>query len=170
MRLPYDHQVEILLCNSRRGYPKTDPIIGLLITVAILGIVWQSVKAVFTRMLDGVEPEVSDEVRHSAKHVAGVLGVSDVRARWVGHRLRAEVNITVAPDLSVGDSHDLAKRVELEMRRHLKFLSGVIVHVDPEAEAGEQFHTRDSGEAAHAQSAPGHEHAHGTLEQSPMIA
>jgi cation diffusion facilitator family transporter len=37
------------------GYPKADPIIGLVITVAILGIVWQSVKAVFSRMLDGVE-------------------------------------------------------------------------------------------------------------------
>ncbi len=142
------------------GYPKADPIIGLLITVAILGIVWQSVKAVFTRMLDGVDPEVSDEVRHSASHVAGVLGVSDVRARWVGHRLRAEVNITVAPTLSVGSGHDLAKRVEAEMRRHLKFLSGVIVHVDPESEAGEHFHATDSGESESAHATSEHKHAH----------
>ena len=33
------------------GYPLADPIIGLLITIAIFGIVWQSSKAVFTRML-----------------------------------------------------------------------------------------------------------------------
>ena len=38
------------------GYPLADPIIGLLITVAIFGIVWQSARAVFTRLLDGVEP------------------------------------------------------------------------------------------------------------------
>ena len=38
------------------GYPLADPIIGLLITVAIFGIVWQSSRAVITRMLDGVEP------------------------------------------------------------------------------------------------------------------
>ena len=38
------------------GFPLADPIVGLLITLAILGIVWQSAKAVFTRMLDGVEP------------------------------------------------------------------------------------------------------------------
>ncbi|MEO8910161.1 MAG: cation diffusion facilitator family transporter [Gemmatimonadaceae bacterium] len=140
------------------GYPKADPIIGLLITVAILGIVWQSVKTVFTRILDGVEPEVSEEVRHSASHVPGVLGVSDVRARWVGHRLRAEVNITVAPDLSVAAGHDLAKQVELEMRQHLKFLSGVIVHVDPETEAGEQFHSPDGGESVSTHSASLHQH------------
>jgi divalent metal cation (Fe/Co/Zn/Cd) transporter len=45
------------------GYPLADPIIGLLITTAILVIVWQSGKAVFTRLLDGVDPEVVDEIR-----------------------------------------------------------------------------------------------------------
>lgn len=38
------------------GYPLADPIIGLLITAAILGIVWQSGKTVFARLLDGVDP------------------------------------------------------------------------------------------------------------------
>lgn len=48
------------------GYPLADPIIGLLITVAILQIVWQSSKVIFTRLLDGVEPEVVDEIGHAA--------------------------------------------------------------------------------------------------------
>src|SRR5215203_5161665 len=43
------------------GYPLADPIVGLLITAAILGIVWQSGKAIFTRLLDGVEPEIVEE-------------------------------------------------------------------------------------------------------------
>jgi cation diffusion facilitator family transporter len=38
------------------GFPLADPIIGLLITIAIFGIVWQSARAVLTRMLDGVDP------------------------------------------------------------------------------------------------------------------
>ena len=122
------------------GYPMADPIIGLLITVAILGIVWQSVKLVFARMLDGVEPSVLDEVGHSAAHVPGVDGVSDVRARWIGHSLRAEVSITVDPHITVQEGHDLAKRVEREMSDHLKFLSGVTIHVDPSTEAGEKHH------------------------------
>jgi len=122
------------------GYPKADPIVGLLITVAILGIVWQSVKLVFTRMLDGVEPETSDEVRHAANHVDGVLGVSDIRTRWIGHRLHTEVNITVDPALSVAQGHAIAKKVEGKLREHLQFLSGVMVHVDPADEEGEQFH------------------------------
>lgn len=54
------------------GYPIVDLLVGLGITIAILWIVWQSGKAVFTRMLDGVDPEQMDEIRHAAGHVEGV--------------------------------------------------------------------------------------------------
>ncbi|TIV73834.1 MAG: cation transporter, partial [Mesorhizobium sp.] len=54
------------------GYPLADPIIGLLITIAIFGIVWQSARSVLTRMLDGVGPGLVDEVHHAADHVAGI--------------------------------------------------------------------------------------------------
>src|SRR5215208_4295968 len=40
------------------GYPLADPIVGLLIAAAILVIVWQSGKTVFTRLLEGVDPQV----------------------------------------------------------------------------------------------------------------
>src|SRR6185295_6793891 len=61
------------------GFPLADPIIGLLITLAILGIVWQSARAVFTRMLDGVEPRVIYEIRHAAEHVAEIKQVVEVK-------------------------------------------------------------------------------------------
>src|SRR5215213_2176826 len=51
------------------GYPLADPIVGLLIAAAILVIVWQSGKAIFTRLLDGVEPEAIEEIRHAAGEV-----------------------------------------------------------------------------------------------------
>jgi cation diffusion facilitator family transporter len=122
------------------GYPMADPIIGLVITAAILGVVWQSVKAVFSRMLDGVEPAVIDEVRATSAGVAGVVAVTDVRARWIGHRLRAEVNVSVAPDMTVAVSHAIAKDVEHRLLHHLKFLSGAIIHMDPSTESGEARH------------------------------
>ena len=49
------------------GFPLADPVVGLLITIAIFGIVWQSARAVFTRMLDGVEPGSSSEIHHAAE-------------------------------------------------------------------------------------------------------
>src|SRR5215216_6381469 len=122
------------------GYPLADPIVGLLIAVAILVIVWQSGKAVFTRLLDGVEPETVEEIRHAACEVDGVEDVSEVRARWLGHRLHAEVNVAVDPELSVGEGHTIAREVHHRLVHHLSYLSGTVVHVDPTQGAGEKHH------------------------------
>jgi len=122
------------------GYPLADPLVGLGITLAILRIVWQSARAVFTRMLDGVEPEVIDEIHHAATHVAGVREVAEVRARWIGHRLHAEVNIAVDPRLSVAEGHAIAKEVHHQLLHHLNYLAGATIHVDPVGEAGERHH------------------------------
>jgi cation diffusion facilitator family transporter len=122
------------------GYPLADPIVGLLIAAAILVIVWQSGKAVFTRLLDGVETEAIEEIRHAACHVPGVEEVSEVRARWVGHRLHAEVNVAVDPDLSVADGHAIAREVNHQLLHHLSYLSGAVIHVDPVQETGEEHH------------------------------
>lgn len=136
------------------GYPWADPLIGLVITVAILGIVWQSSKAVFTRMLDGVEPEITTEIRHAAEHIPGIRQVLDVRARWFGHRLLSEVDIAVDPALSVLDAKAVAAGYEHELFEHMPALSEARVRVlpfDPDA----KLHTSAQAEA-HA-----HGHAHG---------
>ena len=122
------------------GYPLADPIVGLLIAAAILVIVWQSGKAVFTRLLDGVEPGAIEEIRHAASHVPGVEEVSEVRARWLGHRLHAEVNVAVAPELSVAEGHAIAREVNHRLLHHLSYLDGAVIHVDPVQEAGEEHH------------------------------
>jgi len=122
------------------GYPLADPIVGGLITVAIFGIVIQSVKAVFLRLLDGVEPKYVDEIRHAARHVGDVRDVTDVRARWLGHRLHAEVNIAVPGDLSISEAHRVAAEVRHQLLHRLKYLSLVVIHVDPADQAGERFH------------------------------
>ena len=122
------------------GYPLADPIVGLLIAAAILVIVWQSGKAVFTRLLDGVEPEAIEEIWHTASRVPGVEDVSEVRARWLGHRLHAEVNIAVDPVLSVVEGHAIAREVNHRLLHHLSYLSGAVIHVDPLQQAGEEYH------------------------------
>ena len=111
------------------GFPLADPIIGLLITLAIFGIVWQSSKAVFTRMLDGVEPHVIDEIKHAADHVPGVSSVLDVRARWVGHRLVAELDIGVAGATTVAQADGVAAALEHELLDHLPALKSARIRV-----------------------------------------
>src|SRR5215471_9092737 len=122
------------------GYPLADPVIGLTITVAIFGIVVQSGKQIFSRMLDGVDPHVVDEIRHAAAHVSQVKEVTDVRARWLGHRLHAEVNVTLPSQITLAAAHAIAEEVRHQLLHHLKYLSLVVIHVDPEEKSGERYH------------------------------
>lgn len=124
----------------RLGYPLADPIVGLLITLLLVRIVWQSSKAVFTRMLDGVDPHIVDEIREGASHTPGVVKVTEVRTRWLGHRLHAELNVAVGSHLSVVEGHAIAREVRHQLMHRLHYLSSVIAHVDPSEEAGEEFH------------------------------
>ena len=118
------------------GFPLADPIIGLLISAVIMKIVWRSGKDIFTRLLDGVDPAVVDAVRASALRVPGVLGVNNVRLRWLGHKLNAEVDVSVADTMNVGQAHDLGTRVETQLRQDVQYLNTALVHTDPASAAG----------------------------------
>lgn len=107
------------------GFPLADPIIGLLITLVIFGIVWQSAKAVLTRMLDGVDPAIIDEIRHSAAHVAGIKHVLDLKARWLGHKLHADVAVLVDETMPVTKADALRIALTREMLAHVPALSVV---------------------------------------------
>lgn len=128
------------------GYPLADPIVGLLITLAILRIVWESGKSVFTRMLDGVDPDVIDEIKHTVHHTAGVSDISEVRVRWIGHRLHAELNVAVNPRLSVEKGHEIAKEVRHRLLHNLQYISNATIHIDPVGASGEAHHRIDGHE------------------------
>jgi len=122
------------------GFPKADPVVGLGITAMVFKMVWDSGKSIFTRLLDGVDPTVLDEVQHAAQHVTGVREVTEVRVRWVGHRLSAEINIAVDSQLSVEAGHRVAQEVRHELLHHLPYLGNATIHVDPLNASGEQHH------------------------------
>jgi cation diffusion facilitator family transporter len=122
------------------GYPLADPLMGLLITALILPIVWESGKAVFTRLLDGVDPEVIEQITHAINHTQGVREITEVRLRWSGHRLHAEVNLAVSRELSVGEGHAIAVEARHQLMHKLPYLSTVNIHIDPEHLSGESHH------------------------------
>ena len=126
------------------GFPLADPIVGLIVGLFILKIVWESGKAVFSRLLDGVDPEVTSEISEAAGHVKGIQDVSDVRVRWIGHRLHAELNVAADSKLSLEEAHELAVSVRHELLHHLNYLSNATIHVDPVTASGEEHHRIES--------------------------
>ena len=77
------------------GFPLADPIVGLLITVAILFVLKGAARDIYRRLMDAVDPSLVDTAETSLRAVPGVVDVDELRLRWIGHRLRAETGITV---------------------------------------------------------------------------
>jgi cation diffusion facilitator family transporter len=126
--------------GSLAGFPLADPIVGLLITIAILFIVRDVAVTMWRRLMDAVEPDLVDAIERVAAAAPGVQEVHDVRVRWLGHRLQAELHITVDEDLSTRESHRLAEEVRHALLHAQPRLSSIAVHVDPCGHGGEDTH------------------------------
>lgn len=110
------------------GFALADPIVGLLITLAIFGIVWQSARSVLTRMLDGIEPDVISEIHHAAAHVPGVH-IVDAKARWIGHKLHADIAIAVEESLPVSEAKKITAALEAELFDHMPALAAANIRL-----------------------------------------
>jgi len=113
------------------GWRWADPVVGLLITGAILGVLRGAVVTVGARLLDAVDPGLVRAATAAVGAVPGVAGVRELRIRWIGHTLRAEADVDVDPGLSVGEAHALAHRVERHLLGSLPRLSAATIHVSP---------------------------------------
>nr|WP_216628625.1 cation diffusion facilitator family transporter [Actinopolyspora erythraea] len=113
------------------GWQWADPVVGLAITAAILSVLYGAAKEIFSRMLDAVDPAVVTRAETALRSTPGVRDVGALRMRWVGHRLHAETDLVVDPDLSVIDAHTIAADAEHHLLHTVPRLAGATVHTDP---------------------------------------
>ena len=102
------------------GFRQADPLVGLLITVAILAVLRDAARQVYRRLMDAV-----------------VLDAGEVRLRWIGHALRAECAVVVDAALSLADGHRIAVEAEHRLLHDVRRLTAAFIHADPE---GEEHH------------------------------
>jgi cation diffusion facilitator family transporter len=113
------------------GLPWADPVVGLLITIAILGVLRSAVKQVGARLMDAIDPTIVDQATTAITSVEGVRQIRELRIRWIGHTLRAEVDLTADPNLSITQAHDLAHHAEAHLLANVRRLTAATVHVSP---------------------------------------
>ena len=113
------------------GYPILDPLIGLVITVAILFIVKDSALSMWRRMMDAIEPEIVDALEKAASEVPQVDHVESVRARWVGHRIYSEIAVRASGSLSVKDTSRIKRKVFEASKRSTPKLEHLSVEILP---------------------------------------
>lgn len=119
------------------GWQLADPLVGLAITAAILLVLRDAAREVFRRVMDAVDPAMVDRAEEALQEVPGVRGVGELRLRWIGHRLRAEVAVVVDGEVSVRRAHDIAVEAEHALLHAVPKLAAALVHADPTPAPGE---------------------------------
>jgi cation diffusion facilitator family transporter len=122
------------------GWDWADPVVGLLITVAILAVLRQAAREIYRRLMDAVDPALVGEAEQALRATPGVLETGPVRMRWIGHQIRAECDVVVAPDLTAVQAHQVAVAAEHALLHAIPRLSAALVHADPLSSGGADPH------------------------------
>lgn len=113
------------------GWADADPVIGLLITIAILAVLRGAVRDIYRRLMDAVDPALTAQIERETRTVPAVLGCDGIRIRWIGHELHAELNITVDGGLSVQQAHDITEDTRHQLLHRIGRLTDASIHVNP---------------------------------------
>ena len=113
------------------GWDKADPVIGLLITVAILYVLRDAAKQVWRRLMDAVDPELIETGERVLRETPGVEAVTRLRLRWVGHDLLGEATIELDDWLTLAEAHRIAAEAEHRLIHEIPRVQRVLVHTDP---------------------------------------
>ncbi len=120
------------------GWNLADPIVGLLITVAILYVLRDAATQVWRRLMDAVDPDLVATGEAILRGTPGVQDVTRLRLRWTGHDLIGEATIALDPELTLAQAHAVAEDAEHQLIHGIGRLQRVLVHTDP---AGTQHPT-----------------------------
>ncbi|MCK9902991.1 cation diffusion facilitator family transporter [Parafrankia colletiae] len=112
------------------GWRIADPLIGLVITAAILAVLRHAIREIYQRLMDAVDPRLVDAAEAALAATAGVREVGAIRLRWIGHQLRAEADIVVTADLTIVQAHAIAVDAEHALIHAVPRLIAATVHTD----------------------------------------
>ncbi|HEX3748834.1 MAG TPA: cation diffusion facilitator family transporter [Bryobacteraceae bacterium] len=103
-------------------------VVGLIVIFAGVQVVRDTAMQLIDTMPD---PQRMDEIRQVAATVDGVRGVEKCFARKTGLRYHVDLHLEVDPDMTVRSSHEIAHKVQLQIKEKLDWVADVLVHVEP---------------------------------------
>ena len=113
------------------GFPIFDPIIGILIGLAILFITRDAIVAMWYRLMDAVDPDLVERAEATIRKHSGIKEICQLRLRWVGHRLFAEGKLKVEPNLTLVEADAIAEAVSHDLKHNLPNLSEASFAIAP---------------------------------------
>lgn len=115
------------------GWPLADPIVGLVITVAILAVLRSAARDIYQRLMDAVDPALVETAERALQTIPGVVSVRRVRMRWIGHQIHADADLDIDERTTLARAHELAHAAEDQLVQEIPKLTAVVVHAYPQS-------------------------------------
>ncbi len=120
------------LLSSYFEIPYIEGIAGILISLFILHIGIKSIKDSLFALMD-VSPsrEIENKIRNILKNVPNLENFGNLRLRKSGPFIFGEVNIKIKKFIKVGRAHEIAERIEKEVKTKIPQIDSFLTHVEP---------------------------------------
>ncbi|MBI5667898.1 MAG: cation transporter [Chloroflexi bacterium] len=133
------------------GFPILDPIIGILIGVAIVFITRDAALAIWYRLMDAVDPRLTEKAEAAIREHPEVRAIHRLQLRWLGHELYAEMVLELDANLSLLESEAILDHVRHHLYHDLPHLSKATLsalpwHPDQRIHSQESEHHRVAAE------------------------
>ena len=115
---------------SANGYGWLDTLTAIGVAALILYLSFGLFREAVPVLVDAmaIEPE---RLIKAIQGIDGVIDVPRVRSRWIGSERAVDVVITVAPELTTVEAHEIADRIEQRLKLHFE-VADTSVHVEPQ--------------------------------------
>lgn len=121
------------VAGTMAGLSYMDSIASVIVGIMIAKIGWELGWGSVKELVDtGLDAHRIEEIRKIIQSVDGVRGIHMLRTRRIGVGASADVHILVPPRFSVSEGHMISLMVEQRLKKEIREIEDVTVHIDPE--------------------------------------
>ena len=113
------------------GFPIADPIMALIVIVAILATAWDVFRHGLATLSDRARiPE--EDICSFVTGIPGVMNAHRIRTRGTEGEVYVDLHVLVVPDMTVLDAHNLSDAIERNIREKFPQVIEVLIHIEPD--------------------------------------
>jgi cation diffusion facilitator family transporter len=117
--------------GTMAGWRLADPVVGLLISVAILNVLRVAARDIYRRLMDAVDADLVDEIEGRLAAAPGIRAVERTQVRWIGHRLRVDAEVVVDGRLDLAAAHEILEGARHRLLHEVPRLGDALLHASP---------------------------------------
>lgn len=113
-----------------------DPIASCAISIAIIIVAFRMAMPSIAELLEASLPEeIENQITATASAVEGVRDFHELKTRRNGISFIIDAHMTVDPDISIVEAHNIATRVEEALREKFGSETQISIHMEPDGSA-----------------------------------